>query len=529
MHSLKNTQSREVHLKNWLQESNHLDSNNKVVPLRWSNEGSRITDSGFYASFLAVPIKDTAGSTIGVLRFTEKNIQEELFSMQDEVVLERIACEFIGPRIESLVKAEMEKLVFENLGKVATLSIKSVQNKTFDVAKGVRMALETFIPEGRTPWADNPHNEPQKKAPKGYQYKYLINYINRHTRQVTRASIGGSMKCDDKRLDHPYSLDDLNSATKAALDHRRVILIHTPDKFENFKSLLPNAKSALIAPIIGDDGTPYGTLVVASERYDLDTATHGRFLEFLANQVSEIYTRSDALTALKTVNDMWHDVAGVLERIELLCESHLPDPPMKEAKSLVTFAGIAFKTHGMSDNGLRTMVARKGERFDAVLLDQIDKIRPSLKTELCRGELDVLDLQEVPKTMMAFIEPRTFQIILYNMIKNACYHESQSGHPDAKVQLQFELAKDGLLTIRSSNRYAKMSESEIACLNAELPKSPIQSDAGSSHGTGLNIIRRLAAAYVAEPITGKAQHRFATEKNMCGSVIEVLLPGCKKM
>jgi len=142
---------------------------------------------------------------------------------------------------------------------------------------------------------------------------------------------------------------------------------------------------------------------------------------------------------------------------------------------------------------------------------------------LCHDELSLLRVSRFPKHLIANVEPRTISVVLYNLLKNACYNEAKFYGKGGRVTLECEI-NNGNLLVRTINKLAKMPNNEVLSINAELPKSGTHSNHHKVRGVGISIIKRIARAYSTGGEKGLLRHRYDSKG---ASVVEVMLPFCK--
>ena len=478
---LKSTKTRELQIRNWLHRSNRRESDHDPIALEWSPSPSRIVDSFAFSSFLAAPLLDTHGNVIGVYRLTEKlNPASSFYSAREEKILEEICSEILGPRIATLMKLEMERLVFSNLSKVNTLSIRSATEQNFNLDESIRDALLTFIPGS-------------EDAPK----KYISNKVNNSEKMIYRASIGGLLDCDEEKLKDPIPLSQ-HSTTSVAINERRTILVTETDEFPGLKELIPSARSVLIAPIALDGAPAFGALTVVSTKYDLNPSTHGRLLDVIARQMAEISTRNEALFSLSTVSGASHDVRAPLQSIkDIIRGTEIPFPAVQEAENLVDFTDEVVSTYHASDSQMRKSVAKSRQQHPLPIFRLVESLIHPLKRSLDSEEHKMLRPFEISETLVASVHGSSFKILLFNLLKNACQAEASSvpgGHEGA-VAFTCSLKKRSKgLEICTYNKYAKLPDQVMSRMLGFFSDS-LNSGEAEGRGMGLNIIHRITKWY----------------------------------
>ncbi|QDT88599.1 GAF domain-containing protein [Gimesia algae] len=271
LHNLEDDQDREQQLSAYRTFDGRL---------HWRN---RLVDSSDHSSYLAVPITIDVKTVGGVLRFTEKNEGKiKYFSEKDQVFLQRIAKEAIGPRLQFLLACEQKTtLSFDVLQEANALLVEETSPKLKDIGKAVRSMLETFFPEMN-----------------GRQKLYLLNVLEVDGSTFRHHEIGGSLK-NDMVEDCLYPLEgSLTGYVLGAFKENKTNEAVFINDFSNAKArgamivVCNSAVTALACPVIFR-GKRYGVIVVKSSHHDLFLEIHGRLLEVVAAEAAAMFARRD--------------------------------------------------------------------------------------------------------------------------------------------------------------------------------------------------------------------------------------------
>lgn len=252
--------------------------------LNWRD---RHRDSSVHTSFLAVPIPGDLNEVAGVLRFTEKisdTAESSHFNEWDQVLLERIAKEAIGPRLMALGSADAARVPdFSDLEQANALLVERAAPTSQEIARAVLSMLESFFPERN-----------------GSQKLYLLNVLEPGRAKFRHHEIGGKLR-NDLTQDNVYELDGsltgyvLNLFRSEGRDASTVFINDFPTAIAR-KAMIPicgAAQSALACPIVFRDKV-YGVIVVKSSCYDLDPEKHGQLIRVVATQAGAMFARREA-------------------------------------------------------------------------------------------------------------------------------------------------------------------------------------------------------------------------------------------
>ena len=242
-------------------------------------------------SYLAVPITGDLKEVTAVLRFTEKvdeRGQPDFFTERDQTLLNRIANQVIGPRLEALRRTDLAAaLSFEDLEKANSLLVQRAAPSSESIAKAVLAMLESFFPEVG-----------------GRKKLYLLNVLEPGGRQFSHHQIGGQLGNDLRRADgardiYPlqgsltgYVINKFLSSEKR--DAGTVFIVDFEEAIRH-GAMIPicnQGKTAIACPMVFRDRV-YGVTIVKSSHYDLDLQQQGKLLRLVAAEAAAMFARRE--------------------------------------------------------------------------------------------------------------------------------------------------------------------------------------------------------------------------------------------
>ncbi|MBM4049832.1 MAG: hypothetical protein FJ279_32450 [Planctomycetes bacterium] len=283
-----------------------------------------------------------------------------------------------------------------------------------------------------------------------------------------------------------YALDGtLTNLALSVCD--RAVFINDLERAEatgHYRRICPSAVCALACPVCFR-GRFFGVLVVLSEKYDLFEDSHGRLLELLAQQASEIFARRELVDKSAALVGLRHDVVTVLgeisDRVKQLCAGHPLPEDLDRLFEFVSETLCTYLRHGQDAPAF----FEAHECFPTVILDEIRTVERVLRLDM--PENCGVDLRVDP-ALTVRINGAFLMSIVYNLLKNAWIASPQGSQPVVVSATE----TDGFLELRIRDHGAGMTAEEAEKYREWDPLKVIAVPPAEVAGVGILLANRVA-------------------------------------
>lgn len=358
--------------------------------IRWVN---KYADSDAHNTFLAVPIGDRR-TPLGVLRYAEKH--DGRFTESDQILLERVAGDCIGPRLLSLSRSAFIPELIDNIQEMHAVSLSF--SSGLPLPQELCRAMERCF-----------------RGKRGSKKLYLINLLEDDPDNFRHYAIGGGLRrvsslSDRYRLEGSFTGKVLKAGAGRAVSVNDCTRAHDVG---GFHLICPSAVCALGSPLVLR-GYHFGALAVLSDMYDILEPQHAHSLAILAGEVGQLFGLRRLLDASSGLVGIRHDCATILNEIERLTAESKGEW-RAEVGDLVRFMLETVDTYCRpTPRDPKDFV-----RFDcgpANVAEEVQLAATVAQREV--GEVSGLDCRIDPGLTVR-IQPSFLMNIIYNLLKNA--------------------------------------------------------------------------------------------------------------
>ena len=360
--------------------------------IEWKNKHP---DSETNTTFLAVPL-GSQNEPQGVLRYTQKRVGR--FTEADQILLERVARDYITPRLQVLGQSASLAEVAGEIRDVHAISLSFTSRQA--MPRELCQAMERSFPQGQGPR--------DRKL-------YLINLLEYGSKEFQHYAIGGDLESHTLAA-HKYTLEGSFTARVLDAEPSTSVLVNNLDCAHHaggFHLICPDAVCALGSPLV-QGNRAYGALIVMSEKYDLLEVTKRDALSILAAEVSQLFGLKEILDFSSGLLGMKHDCGTLLNKVKEFSIDQ-PEGWQKRIAELVTFLLETVDTY-CSPAGRDAPAFAEHKCIEINVRSEIEVAAAAAQLEM--GEVCGLNCV-IDENLVANIHPCYFMNITYNLLKNA--------------------------------------------------------------------------------------------------------------